>query len=45
MHNGRGKEKVKSILFKLLAAAVFIGVWQGAIELFHIKKGSVTTNG
>lgn len=38
MHNGRGKEKVKSILFKLLAAAVFIGVWQGAIELFHIKK-------
>lgn len=32
------QEKIKSLLWKLLIFAAFIAIWQGAIEIFHIKK-------
>lgn len=32
------KEKLKTAGFKLLIFAIFIGIWEGAIKIFHIKK-------
>jgi len=32
------RERIKSLLWKLGAVAVLLGVWEGAIKLFHIKK-------
>lgn len=38
MKKGRALRRVKSVLWKVLGVLVVLGLWQGAIEVFHIKK-------
>ena len=38
------EEKLKSLLWKLFAVAALIGIWQGTIEIFHIKKSCDSPN-
>jgi len=38
MKKSKASKTIRSILGKLLGVAVFLGIWQGAIEVFEIKK-------
>ena len=38
MKKSKTFRRAKSVLWKIVGVLAVLGIWQGAIEIFHIKK-------